>query len=184
MKVEWPVRSYWWWSEGGVVVVGPPTSSTVIQRRWEGLTPGVASLESWSGLLAGSCALAYIHPGLLVVKKWAAVYYWWPRYWLVAKIGAAVWYLVINTNSVPAQHLPSISSANSTPARATASGLSSWLDTLLKLQTIPLIIQIYLSVNVSINIWFMVRCKGNIFKFLPAKLLVFQKWKTTQKQQL
>ena len=52
-----------------VVVVGPPTSSTVIQRRWEGLTPGVASLESWSGLLAGSCALAYIHPGLLVVKK-------------------------------------------------------------------------------------------------------------------
>ena len=46
----------WWWSEGGVVVVGPPTSSTVIQRRWEGLTPGVASLESWSGLLAGSCA--------------------------------------------------------------------------------------------------------------------------------
>ena len=55
--------------EGGVVVVGPPTSSTVIQRRWEGLTPGVASLESWSGLLAGSCALAYIHPGLLVVKK-------------------------------------------------------------------------------------------------------------------
>ena len=141
MKVEWPVRSYWWWSEGGVVVewwwseggvvvVGPPTSSTVIQRRWEGLTPGVASLESWSGLLAGSCALAYIHPGLLVVKKWAAVYYWWPRYWLVAKIGAAVWYLVINTNSVPAQHLPSISSANSTPARATATGLSSWLDTL------------------------------------------------------
>ena len=44
MKVEW------WWSEGGVVVVGPPTSSTEIQRRWEGLTPGVASLESWSGL--------------------------------------------------------------------------------------------------------------------------------------
>ena len=36
--------------EGGVVVVGPPTSSTVIQRRWEGLTPGVAALESWSGL--------------------------------------------------------------------------------------------------------------------------------------
>ena len=63
MKVEW------WWSEGGVVVVGPPTSSTVIQRRWEGLTPGVAALESWGGLLAGSCALAYIHPGLLVVKK-------------------------------------------------------------------------------------------------------------------
>ena len=36
--------------EGGVVVVGPPTSSTVIQRRWEGLTPGVAALLSWSGL--------------------------------------------------------------------------------------------------------------------------------------
>ena len=36
--------------EGGVVVVGPPTSSTVIQRRWEGLTPGVAALESWGGL--------------------------------------------------------------------------------------------------------------------------------------
>ena len=36
---------------------------------------------------------------------------------------------MINTNSVPAQHLLSISSANSTPARATATGLSSWLDT-------------------------------------------------------
>ena len=51
MKVEW------WWSEGGVVVVGPPTSSTVIQRRWEGLTPGVAALLSWSGLTGTeSCA--------------------------------------------------------------------------------------------------------------------------------
>ena len=43
--------------EGGVVVVGPPTSSTVIQRRWEGLTPGVAALLSWSGLTGTeSCA--------------------------------------------------------------------------------------------------------------------------------
>ena len=39
----------WRWSGGGVVVVGPPTSSTEIQRRWVGLTPGVAALLSWGG---------------------------------------------------------------------------------------------------------------------------------------
>ena len=64
MKVEWC------WSEGGVVVVGPPTSSTVIQRRWESLTPGVAALESWGGLTgAGSCALLYGR-GQVVEGKW------------------------------------------------------------------------------------------------------------------
>ena len=51
------VKVEWWWSEGGVVVVGPPTSSTVIQWRWEGLTPGVAALLSWGGLTGTeSCA--------------------------------------------------------------------------------------------------------------------------------
>ena len=60
----------WWWSEGGVVVVGPPTSSTVIQWRWEGLTPGVAALLSWGGLTgAGSCALLYSR-GQVVEGKW------------------------------------------------------------------------------------------------------------------
>ena len=193
MKVEWPVRSYWWWSEGGVVVewwwseggvvvVGPPTSSTVIQRRWEGLTPGVASLESWSGLLAGSCALAYIHPGLLVVKKWAAVCYWWPRYWLVAKIGAAVWYLVINTNSVPAQHLPSISSANSTPARATATGLSSWLDThfLINIEVAIAIIAILFTRWKIYNIQFLCAWHRNLIHFFIVihfyYLVILSQW--------
>ena len=48
---EGGVKVEWWWSEGGVVVVGPPTSSTEIQRRWEGLTPGVAALLSWTHLV-------------------------------------------------------------------------------------------------------------------------------------